>query len=55
MQTYYLYTTDVAFAALENKQYCVRLEHASGDASLGFAADLLGMQTARKSYRAYTV
>lgn len=45
----------VAFTALENKQYCVRLEHENGDASLGFAADLLGIQTARESYRAYTV
>ncbi len=55
MQKYWLYTTDVAFAALENKQYCVRLEHENGDASLGFAADLLGIQTARESYRSYTV
>lgn len=40
MQQYCLYTTDVAFTALENKQYCVRLEHENGDASPGFAAEI---------------
>lgn len=40
MQQYWLYTTDVAFTALENKQYCVRLEHKNGDACHGFAAEI---------------
>jgi len=40
MQQYWLYTTDVTSTALENKQYCVRLEHENGDASHGFAAEI---------------
>lgn len=40
MLPYWLYKTDVAFTALENKQYCVRLEHENGDASPGFAAEI---------------
>lgn len=54
MQKYWLYTTDVAFTALENKQYCIRLEHENGDASLGFAKTCLKYKLPH-AYRAFTV